>query len=405
MRSVRSQTLILLGARLFATGMQAVAVVLLGRTTSPAVFGEVAVVLSLLAFAAGVADLGTPPFLAKSYAEQRWAEVRGSLRLNRLTTAALAVLAGLVVSVEAALLGTSVVLGLLAVSVALEKNSDTALSVPVAQGRSGVVAINLTVRRVLVLVVFVATLLATRDGLLAYVLASLAGAVGGQVHVSLQIRRSVPAEGATMPLAQVARRSFPYAVGNITAQARSLDSTIIGAVAGTVQTGLYAAASRLTSPFALVPGALAATALPHSTRLDRPGAQRFVLRLLLLHAGMIACLLPVAMFAAPIMELLFGHDYLGAAPSLAVLAIGVPIIGLSSVLGSVAQGQHLERMVAVNGTLFAGVTLAALWVGALLGSSLGAALGLVVSYAVKCVALLAVLYRPVQPAVLPVAES
>ncbi len=339
-------------------------------------------------------DLGVMTFVSKARASHNQADVHGALRLNAGTS----VLGGVVAILLCATLPAStspelaIGLGILALALALEKNTDTALCLPIADGNRSTPAISLTGRRIVSTIVFVGLLFLYLDPILAYSLGYLAGAFAAQVHVRQYLRRSrVEGVGAT-PARTIARRATPFLITNVSVQSRSFDTAIVGILASPAASGLYAAASKITAPFMLVPSTLTSLVLPHAVRAGVERAWAISLKLTAGAAVLGVALIPVSMLAEPIIVFLLGADYAAASSIMRWLLFGLPFVALSSPLSAVLQALHAERFVAKNSVAFALVSLGLVAIGALIAGGTGAAIATSVTFIAKCTSLLIAIY-------------
>ncbi len=145
-------------------------------------------------------------------------------------------------------------------------------------------------------------------------------------------RVRVPSTDALM---QLARRALPFAASGIVANIQTrIGPLMLGYLSTQSEVGLFAAASRFGSVARLAPQAVFAGALPvlsHEHGRDRASAVsvfRTLDRVLLLgSAGLtIGCLL----LATPVLRLVYGPSFVGAAPALVWVSAGlIPLLSNS----------------------------------------------------------------------------
>jgi O-antigen/teichoic acid export membrane protein len=134
-------------------------------------------------------------------------------------------------------------------------------------------------------------------------------------------------------LLTLARRALPFAVSGIVANVQTrVAPLMLGYLSVPAELGLFAAASRFGSVARLAPQAMFAGALPvlsHEHGRDRASAERVFQAFdkFLLGASAVAAV-GCAVFAAPILRLVYGASFTGAAPAL--LWVGVGLIPLLS---------------------------------------------------------------------------
>jgi len=392
LRGLRRQFLGLLSARAAASLLQAAAVVLVGRSSGVAEFGRLGVVLSVGAVFMTVADLGASTLLVKARADGDDALVRSLLSLNAVTTAAASGLGVVVWGAFGALSGSLApywaVLAFLALAV--EKNVDTALGVSVAEGASRPTLISVLLRRSVQLVVMV-VLQPVVGALSGFALGYLLSVATAQLHLRRELSSLGVKVGAAglAELRAAAKACAPYLVSNVSAQSRMLDVSIVAATAGAGSAGLYSASQRLANPILLIPQALTSVLMPHATRGTARRAKEITHQLALGTLVLCIAMASAVFWAEPLIVLLFGSAYAGAGSVLAIMLVSLPLVGLSSALGSVLQARGKQMYVAANGLVFAALGLAGLWVGASQLGAAGAAAAACATFLLKCVALMA----------------
>lgn len=388
---MRLQFLALLASRGFSSLLFLACNLILARNVSPDTFGIVSAVLAATTFFFVLTDFGFSTFVSRAEAKGHADDVARALRLNVLTSisgAAVAAVALLVLTNNV----SSGAMALLGLALAFDKNSDTLLMVPIAQGDKTTPALALSLRRGVALLVQLVLLQISVDAVVGYCIALLAGAALSQSYVRWRVH---PGPGAGTPHNPVSvwRRASPFFASNISAASRNLDIPIVTVVAGGSAGGLYAAAQRLTSPFMLIPGAVASLVLPAASKTDSRSARRIAYRLTVAHLVLLAGLAVASVFSSAIVELALGPDYSDAAPALAFTLLAFPFVALSSPLGGVLQSQHQEHVVARNGVIFAVLLIPAIAASAMLWGATGAAAALGAVYLMKCASLLVLIAR------------
>jgi len=136
-------------------------------------------------------------------------------------------------------------------------------------------------------------------------------------------------------LVALVRRALPFAASGIVANVQTrIGPLMLGLLSTQAELGLFAAASRFGSVARLAPQAVFAGALPvlsHEHHRDRASAARvfhtFDRGLLIVSA---AIALGGAVFAAPVVRLVYGSSFVGAAPALLWVFAGlVPLLSNS----------------------------------------------------------------------------
>lgn len=131
------------------------------------------------------------------------------------------------------------------------------------------------------------------------------------------------------------RRAVPFAAAGIVANLQTrIGPLMLGYLSTASELGLFAAASRFGNVVRLVPQAVFAGALPvlsHEHARDRLSAERVfrTFDMLLLGAA-VAVAAGCALFAAPVLRLVYGASFVQAAPALLWVGIGlVPLLSNS----------------------------------------------------------------------------
>lgn len=393
---MRRQYSALLGSRLLGSLLQAVTFIAFARMSTPAEVGLIGVVIGVGMFLVVLFDLGLSQLLSRLRVRAGESEVRAALVLHLAMTLVFGVLFSLGVAVVFAAVspGLAVAAVLVAWSVALEKNCDAMLAVAYADGLPWPPVASILSRRFVTVAVIAVAWVLDLDGSgpLVYGVAMAAGALVGEVvtRASSPIRQ-LGFGLAGRPRAHLARESWPFLLTAISAQARALEVPIATVVAGAQFAGFYTACARLINPALLMSTSLTPLMLPHSERSSVAEASRLARRGSLLVLASYLVLVPATFVAGPVLELIYGPEYLPAVPVFVVLLLGVPPVLLASPLGAVAQGQGAERPVAaINLWTSAAMLVLALALGSWIGGE-GVAAAVAIAFTVRCVLLYRVL--------------
>lgn len=388
--SVQAQFAFIVTSRLAAAAVQAVVGIGLARSVSPAEYGVVVGFTGIVLLWFIICDLGVSSYTPRARALGDRRAVSTALQLNVATA-----VAGAMIATAATVFGPlgvelGSVLALIVVGFALDKNIDAAVGIPIADGERLFPAVSVLLRRGTTAAVFFAALAVGVDPVLAYCLATAAGPVTGQVHMRLRLRalgfgRS---RWSLSEMRAVVRDSSFFAINDVGNQSRSLDVAIVGVVSSSASAGLFAAASKLLAPFALVAATLATVVLPRAARAQAATIRRGGITLGLASLVMLIAAAPVAYLAEPIITFVLGQDYASASPALAVLVLGLPFTAVASPLDALLQGSGRARFVAMNALVFAVLLLAGVLTGSTVAGATGAAIGVTVIGLAKGVVLL-----------------
>jgi O-antigen/teichoic acid export membrane protein len=198
-------------------------------------------------------------------------------------------------------------------------------------------------------------------------------------------RFALPVTGPLPPARDLLRRAWPFALAGVLAalQAR-LGLLLLEQIAGTGETGYYAAASRFVEAGRLAPQALFTALLPALAALTaQPGALSRLFRRVLIGVSLYAGALALALtaLAEPALRLAFGAAFVPAAPALVIGAWGLLAALPRAALTLYWYARAGERF--VNGVLaamLAGQAALGLWLIPLHGAA-GAALALALAEA------------------------
>lgn len=380
---MKQQFIWMIGARAYGSLVQAIVTVVLARLIGPAEFGALGLALGVSMFLLVIADFGVSTLIAKARALGDDGLVISLLKFNAWTSVG----AALALAASAIVAGASnpsyLPLTFVVIALALEKNVDTGLGVAIADGDKIKPNVSVVIRRSLTLVLFLLMIALGIDALASYGVASLFGAIAGQVHMGLVLRSSLRAQSGAFRFYEVLHKTFPFFLSNIAAQSKSLDVVIIGAVAGVPAAGLYTAAIRLTNPFYLLPQALTALILPHAARNGPAYARRLGHLVALGALALLAGLAPLMLYSKQLAVLVLGTEYASASVLLTLSLGALPFVSLSSILGALLQSQGNQRFVAINGLFFAVLLLGAMWLGAVVQGAAGTAAALIIIFAAK----------------------
>ncbi len=387
---MRRQFVLLLGSRVTASLLQAVLFALLARTVAPAVFGLVAAVTGVVGVVLVVTGAGLGTLVSRAHAQGRADEVASAVRLTWVSGVLTATGCVLALGTWSALADAPAALLLVAVALTVERTTDAALNVPIADGRVLASGWPVLLRRALAVALLVAGLSAGLDPLWTYAGSMLVGALAAQVMARLL----VPLDGRpTVPWRELVRSGSPYMWNTLAAQSRMLDTAVVASVLTPSAAGAYAAASKLVQPVLLVPQTIASLVLPRAARVDAAASRRMVRPLLLAGAASVGVVVPLAFLAPWLITLVMGEQYASSAGTFRVLLVGMPFVALSAPLAAILQGQGRPHVAAVIGVVFAVVLLVAVAAGAALAGPVGAAAGLSVSFVARSVVLVVAVLR------------
>lgn len=388
--SLQKQYSWLLLSRLIAAALQAVLLATFARQIDVGEFGLVLGVVGAVTAFGGLADLGVGPLMLRERSRDRdSALVSSALKFNDISSSFIAIIVCVAIGISAGVSGNPLLLQLLpiAVWVAAEKNSTFWLHLAVADGKTYVNVLTLTVRRALGLTAFLFLLVWTPP-VLSYAVGLALGSLMGNVVTRRLLGNSVEHQGADPLSPRILKASFPFFLNTASTQLRNLDVSLVSMVAGTAVAGVYAVPSRLTSPLQLVPTSLGSLILKASVREERALTRRAAQLAVAVIALMGALLSLFAIYAEEVVTVLVGPQYAAAADPLRVVCVSLVFATAASFAASHLQGAGLERYVGHVAVAITFVTLGFVSAGAAAFGAYGAAWGLGVSHVLNLFLLL-----------------
>jgi O-antigen/teichoic acid export membrane protein len=186
-----------------------------------------------------------------------------------------------------------------------------------------------------------------------------------------------------------------------------VDVLLVGALRGAADTGLYAAALTIYSTALLLPEAALAAVYPRLAASFSRSPEGYVEASKKCARVLVVAMLPVmaalVMFAAPLLDLVYGERFAGGVVALRLLALSLPLHALNGALGQALQAGHLQSVVlkVVTTTLAAHIALNLVLIS--IYGIAGAPMALLLSSAIAVVGNLLAFQRRVSPS--PAAHS
>lgn len=385
----------LLVARLVASVANALSFILLARETDVTQVGYVAATLGVATVAAVAIDAGMSTFLPKMYAMDRFQVVRVGLRWNFVGACVLVAVASIAESSLGSLGLTQGVVTLLVAGVAIDKYVDTRSGVLIAAKRINRVASVTIGRKVLAVALFPTLLWLGLAPELSYSLALILGAAAVVPAVLRALGPMVdrrPSEGSPLVTTwEVLREARYFWLSNLTSNLRLLDVPVVSFVGGASIAGIYSVAARTVQPFTLVSSSLSSLLIPRASISSPRESYQLARRLAVLALLAIPCTALASLAIGPMMQAVFGPRYEGSIAVMTVLVLAIPLYALAGPIGSIAQGQGLDRAVAIVSLTVGLLNLVATVVAVQYVGAVGAAWALFAASAVRCAILLGAL--------------
>ncbi|HWS97036.1 MAG TPA: polysaccharide biosynthesis C-terminal domain-containing protein [Candidatus Methylomirabilis sp.] len=164
----------------------------------------------------------------------------------------------------------------------------------------------------------------------------------------------------------------------------TIDMLMLGIMSGPGQVGLYSAAYRIMSQVLLTYYLLTNVLYPQLARQTVSERVRMMRPRILLALFAVGSALAglVVVVRRPALSILFGHDFVAAAPLLLVLAFAIPLDFLVSYLNSAYIAWSMERKVLVCVVVAAASNIVLNWFGIPRYGAMAAAVNTVISYAI-----------------------
>jgi PST family polysaccharide transporter len=376
---MRRQASWLFATRLIGAASQAFLLILVARDISPSDFGTLNIALSLATYVGVLLDFGLSTLSLKAASiDSNLNLALGVIRLNKvinigLVSVGFCLLLGCVHFVQLHLLW--ICFGSIT-WVALEKSAEVESTLFLARQSVSQPAIAIISRRVTSLLLYpiFSQLLGSSAGFILCIVVGSAVGVTYCTFASRKIRSEVNL--AVRPRGkEILRLSAPYAVANISAQMKNLDSTAILIGGGALASGQYSAASRLSSPVFLATSAIASSVMPAMVKSGTPMAQSVTRGIAILGASSLVACAALLPFANQLMDLVYGHQYATYGLAFVVILAGTLMNALHSPLTSVLQGLGRSKLVArvsfIVGASMLGLMITGSSIGGVLGGGFG----------------------------------
>lgn len=328
----------ILVGRLSGALLQAASIALLARWTGPQQFGLFATAYGVAILVQSVADLGFSSYIVRQRAlDPLSGRIRGVLTVAGRVNTLLAGVLGAASIVATSLDRSYFWLVPLALWVALDRQAELWLSIPLADGETWQNATSLIFRRTIAMGLL---LLATLDNTDPLTLYTTGLALGSGIAAVATFRRNVNVLAPTVrvSLRYAIRESKLYYSNSVANQLRNLDTLLVSLLLTPAAAGLYAAASRLTSPLRIIPTSFATVLMPAVTKRARGGPTPIRKQLIVILSVTTAMYAILAVLLPALVPMLLGPSYDGARTIIAVVCIGLIFASLASQINSILQG-------------------------------------------------------------------
>lgn len=379
--------------RMVAMVAQALALILLARSVSPASFGLFSAVLGAMLALQAVAEGGATYALLKHHAASDDRATAEIFRLGRALGAIASVigLAGLAVAYMISGAAVVVLMAPLALWVAFERRTEIHSAYLIANGNVTAVAVGVAARRIVVLCA-VALSSVGDASILSYATASAVAAAANSVLLSIyfpvpsraSVERKIGSTAGRKTSRQTISLLLPYWSTNLAQSVRQLDVMVVALFGGVYVASNYAPASRIITPLMLLPTTYSQLLLSHLARTKRrPRTWDIVLPAIVT----LLLLLPVAASAPFWITRLLGPAYSGAVAPMQVVLLGLVFAVVSSPLGSIHQASGRQKLAAGAAWIGTVTSFALAVVLCGVAGAVGAAIGVLSGHALQALVL------------------
>jgi O-antigen/teichoic acid export membrane protein len=349
--------------RLLASATQALTIVLLARWSPPEQFGLVITVQALLGFLSVMIGLGFPQYIGVLRARERESSAVAEIfHFNRRTGWIASVVCMVVLAVLGSLDSVFLILLPLALALGFEHTSNSWDRVAVADGQIRLFSFNLVLRRVLTLLVFLATYHFAGQAIVGY----CTGVLLSQVVYNALMRHKglfIPGKKTKGDIRPVFSESKHFWVDSMSGMLRQLDVAAAGLVLGPVASGYFSVPSRIASPLMLMPTSFATLILPLVSAGREKAARHGVYLAVSVTALIAIVLMGLSPFLDELTGLALGESYLPAVPVTRIYFISFVGLSLIYMLGAVLQGLGFHSVVGRNSLAFSVLSIALLCAG------------------------------------------
>ncbi len=329
--------------------------VVMARELEPEGFGAFTFALSLAMLLTVLSDLGTDTILTREVAR-----ARGNIHhlfWNSMTLRAAGGVVSIVIAFAIVVLGdysseTQIAVGLLIAAVLIELFAKTLYGAFRAYEDTAPIARAIMLQRIFTAVVGIAAMVAGGAVVAASVI-YLIGALIGLAVVGRELahRHGRPrfqvSYGAAKELALVA---LPLGIAGVFyTMLLRIDATMLSLMEGEEAVGIYGAGYRLLESTLFLSFAFVSSVVPTLSRLTRETTPTIAAAYEKAAKVLVAALFPLgavfALFAQPIVDLLYGAEYTDSATVLRLLGGATALYGLSYLAGYVLVAQDRQRIV------------------------------------------------------------
>lgn len=375
---------ILIG-RLSGAVIQAVSMAMLARWIGPSAFGLFAIAYGVAIIVQTVADLGITTYVVRVRARSpRDGSIGKMLKLAGQINIGISIVAVAVLTAMSVQDHRYIPLIPLAAWLGADKQVETWLAIPLADGLTWQNATSLVFRRVVALLFLLTAKACGLDPFAGFTI-GLAVSSAASAYAVMRRNRIVVSAQTEETVPEVLRHARPYWVNSVGTQARNLDTLLVGLLLNPVAAGFYGAASRLTTPLRMIPTSFAAVLMPAASRTTEGSRGGLVRSAVLMAIATTVMYSGLSLLLPTLIPLLLGPDFDGAVPVIQVVCAGLVFAAIASQLGALMQGWGHAKAVATVATCTTIVCLGGIALFGPVFGAVGAGAALALSYVVQVV--------------------
>jgi O-antigen/teichoic acid export membrane protein len=387
--------------RLGGAALQAVTFALVARLSGPAAFGSFAAVYGVVVVLQALFGFGLVQTIVSRRAAgrdrnaQERADDDGIARVALRMSLGVTV-AALVVTIVAALalgviFGVPAFAGVLVAWGLVDNYVESWLGLSLADGRVYENAIATIARRSVALLIVAVAVAGSGNAALYAATGLLAGSVIVLPLVIWRNLRHMPGALGMSWSAATYRASRGFWINSLAVQLRNFDVAVLAVTGASALTvGMYGAASRLVSPFRIIPTSFALVLMPHASRVGRYGARALLAPVLLVVVLSSIVFASIAALSPLVIPMFLGENYADSVPCIQIICVGLIFASMASQFSSLLQGWGRTSLVAVVAVISCVATFVGLGLVGVYGlGAIAAAVVLCIAFVIQA-ALLAV---------------
>lgn len=267
----------------------------------------------------------------------------------------------------------------LAVWIGADRQVETWLGIPLADGATWQNASSLIFRRTAALLFLIGAFAMGTDPFFGYAFGLAVSSLFAAVFVVRRNLNSVRTDRRTSDWSLL-RQARPFWINSIGTQARNLDTLIVALLLSPGAAGLYGAASRLTTPLRILPTSFSSVLMPAAARTPINARRSLIRTTLCMLAFSSTLYLGIGIALPFVVPLLLSSAYDEAIPVIQIVCFGLIFAAVASQLSALMQGWGYLTTVAAISTMSTLSCLVGIVILAPLQGVIGAGLALSFSY-------------------------